>query len=157
MLENGLNGQENHARPFAILAIVILCSSMTIFFIQFAIHFEKNPVWNRIIKFSGALAMLSAIFIFTKYHDLMTTVLSVFGALVLIGIIRTLHNRKMTFFKLSGIILIVLIGINNFMYYNDDLIKYLPVIQKINFILVLAWTIGLNLKMRKKNVLQQGV
>lgn len=157
MLENGLNGQENPARPVAIIALIVLCSSMTLFFFQFARHFVKNSVWKMIIKISGTLAMLGAIFIFTSYHDIMTTLLSVFGALVLIGLIRALHKRHLTFFKISGIVCIVLIGINNLMYYNEDLIKHLPVIQKINFILVLAWTIGLNLKMKKKNTLQQPV
>ncbi len=149
MLENGLNGQKNPARPIAILAIIVLCSSMTIFFFQFANHYVKKRGLKIIIKISGALAMLGAVFIFTRYHDIMTTTLSVFGALVLIGIIRTLHKRKLTFFKISGIVCIVLIGINNLMYYNENLIKYLPIIQKMNFILVLAWTIGLNLKMKK--------
>lgn len=150
MRENGLNGQENLARPAAILGIIVLASSMTLFFFQFANHFVKNKFWNVIIKFSGAMAMLSAIFIFTTYHDVMTTLVSVFGAMVLIGLIRTLHKKQMTFFKVSGIICMILVAINNLMYYNEDLIKYLPIIQKCNFILILAWTVGLNFKIKNE-------
>lgn len=150
MRENGLNGQENLAKPVAILGIIVLASSMILFFFQFANHFVKNKFWKVIIKFSGAMAMLSAIFIFTTYHDVMTTLVSVFGAMVLIGLIRTLHKKQMTFFKVSGIICMILVAINNLMYYNEDLIKYLPIIQKCNFILILAWTVGLNFKIKNE-------
>jgi len=157
MLENALNGQENPARPIAILAMIILCSSVALSHFYFATFFEKNRIWNMIIKISGTLAMLSAVFIFTTYHDIMTTLLSVFGTLGIIGIIRTLHKNNLTFFKISGIVCMILAGINNLFYYSENLIEYLPVIQKITFVLVLAWIVGLNLKMKKKNVLQQRV
>ena len=155
MLENALNGQENPARPIAILAMIILCSSVTLSYFYFATFFEKNRIWNMIIKISGTLAMLSAVFIFTTYHDIMTILLSVFGTLGIIGIIRTLHNNNMTFFKISGIVCMILAGMNNLFYYSENLIEYLPIIQKITFILVLAWIVGLNLKMKNKNVPQQ--
>lgn len=155
MLENGMNGQENPARPFAILAMIVLSSSMILFFFQFAEYFEKDKIWKLIIKISGALGMLGADFMFTRYHDIMTTILSVFGSLVLIGMIRALHKRNLTFYKISGIVMILLIALNNMMYYNEDLIRYLPVVQKMNFVLVLAWTIGLNFKMKNKNLTEQ--
>jgi hypothetical protein len=150
MRENGLNGQKNLAKPVSIFGLIVLTSSMTLFFFQFANHLVKNSTWKMIIKISGTLAMLSANFIFTIYHDVMTTILSVFGALVLIGLIRTIHKRHMTFFKISGIICIILVAINNLMYYNEDLIKFLPIIQKFNFISILAWTVGLNFKIKKE-------
>ena len=157
MLENGLNGQENPARSIAILSMIVLSSSMTLFFFQFAMHFVRNRVWKMIIKITGALAMLSAAFIFTRYHDIMTTILSVCGVLGIFGIIRALHKNNLTFFKISGIVCMILVGINNLFYYSENLIEYLPVTQKITFILMLAWTVGLNLKMKNKNVPQQRV
>lgn len=155
MSEDAMNGLENPASPVALIGMVILCSSMTLFFFQFADYFEKNRIWKMTIKIAGALAMLSAVFIFTKYHDIMTTILSICGVLGIIGIIRALHKNNLTFFKVSGIICMALVGINNLFYYNENLIKYLPIVQKIGFILILAWTIGLNLKMKNENVLQQ--
>ena len=155
MREKGLNGQENPARPVAIPAMIVLGTSMTLFFFLFANHFVRNRAWKITIKISGALAMLGAAFMFTIYHDIMTTILSVFGTLVLIGMIRALHKRNLTFFKISGMVCIVLIAINNLMYYSEDLVIHLPVVQKINFVLIFAWTIGLNYLMTKKNLLQQ--
>ena len=155
MSEPALNGQQNLARPSAITGMIILCSSMTLFFFLFAGHFVKNQTWKLIIKISGALAMLAAVFVFTGYHDVMTTILSVGGVLVIIGIIRTLHKEKMTFFMLSGIACMLVVGINNWFYYDENFNDFLPVVQKFTFLFVLAWTIGLNLKMKDKNLLQQ--
>ena len=155
MTENGVNGLENPARPIAILAMIFLCSSMTLFFFQFATHFVKNRIWKMTIQISGTLAMISAVLIFTKNHDIMTTILSVFGILVIIGIIRAIYKSNLTLFKISGIVCIILIGGNNLIYYSGNSIEHLPLIQKISFILVLSWTVGLNLKMKNKNALQQ--
>ena len=148
MSENAMNGLENFASPVALTGMVILCSSMTLFFFQFANYFVKNRIWKMTIKIAGALAMLSAVFIFTKYHDIMTTILSICGVVGIIGIIRALHKNNLTFFKVSGIICMALVGVNNLFYYNENLIQYLPIIQKVGFILILTWTIGLNLKMK---------
>ena len=152
MRENAINGEENPARPVSLAAIAILCSSMTLFFFQFARYFVKSKAWKIYIKITGVLAMGSAIFIFTEYHDLMTTILSISGLFGIIGILRALHINKMTFFKVSGILCLVLIGLNNLFYYNEDFMVYLPIIQQINFVLILSWTIGLNLKMINKKV-----
>ena len=153
MRESGLNGIQNQARPVAIAGISILCISMIIFFIQFANYFEKGRIWNLAIKISGSLAMISATFIFTEYHDLMTTILSICGTIVIIGMIRALHNNHLTFFKVMGFFCILIIGLNNFFYYNEDLIQYSPLVQKGAFFLILSWTVGLNLKMKKKRLL----
>ncbi len=155
MSENGMNGLKNPARPVALIAMIILCSSMTLFFFQFANYFVKNRNWKMTIKIAGTLAMLSAVFIFTRLHDVMTTILSICGVIGIIGIISALHKNKMTFFKVSGIICMALVGIINLFYYNENLIKYLPLVQIVAFILILAWTVGLNFKMNDKNALQQ--
>ena len=150
-----MNGLENPARPIAISAMIILCSSLALFFFQFAQHFVETGVWKAIIQILGTLSMIEAVLIFTEFHDIMTTISSIFGVLVVVGIIRTIYKSDMTFFKISGIVCVLLLGINNLIYYSGNYINYLPLIQKITFFLVLAWIIGLNIKMKNKNVLQQ--
>ena len=154
MSEYGLNGIRNKARPIAITGITILCGSMIVFFFQFANHFEKNRNWNIIIKVSGALAMLSATFIFTMYHDIMTTILSICGTLVIIGMIRALHKNQFSLLMVVGILCMVIIGINNFFYYNEDLTQYSPIVQKTAFLLILSWTVGLNFIIARDKVPQ---
>ena len=157
MSEDAMNGLENPARPVALLGMVILCSSMTLFFFHFANYFEKNRIWKMTIKIANALAMGAAVFIFTKYHDIMTAISSICGVVGIIGIIRALHKNNLTFFKVSGMICVALLGILSLFYYNENLINYLPIVQKVGFIWILSWIVGLNLKMKNKNVLQQNL
>jgi len=157
MNENGMNGLENPARPFAILALIILCSSLALFFLQFAKYFMEKGIWKSIIQILGTLSMISSVLIFTKYHDIMTTISSILGVLVVVGIIRAIYKSNLTVFKISGMVCIILLGINNLIYYSGNYIEYLPLIQKITFGMVLIWIVGLNLKMKNKNMLQHGV
>ena len=154
MGEYGLNGIQNKARPVAIAGITILCGSMILFFFQFANHFVENRIWNTTIKISGALAMISASFIFTDYHDIMTTILSICGLVVIIGMIRALHKNQYALLMAMGILCMVVIGMNNFFYYNEDLIEYSPIIQKVAFVLILSWTVGLNFIINRKDAPQ---
>ncbi|AXG71462.1 hypothetical protein KORDIASMS9_03719 [Kordia sp. SMS9] len=147
MSEKGENGVENPARWVAIASMAFLCASMILFFFYFATTFEKNNLWKRTIKISGAVSMSAGALIFTTYHDVMTTILSVFGTLVIIALLRTLYKRNMMFYMVSGVVCIILIVLNNLFYYTESLLPYLPTTQKITFILILAWTIALNFKM----------
>ena len=137
MNEQGMNGIQNPARPFAISAMLILCSSLTLFFIQFSKQLEENRNWKWIIQTLGTISMISAVLIFTKYHDIMTTISSIFGVFVVIGIIRTIYNSYLTVFKISGVACVLLLGINNLIYYSENYIEHLPLIQKITFVLFL--------------------
>lgn len=149
--ENAMNGSFNPARPFAICAMVILCLSLLQFFFLFANGFDMPGQWRTIIKVSGVLSMVSAALISTEYHDLMTTVSSIFGILVVVGIIKAVYSSDMTVFKWSGFVCVLLLLINNYIYYTHVFLDYLPIIQKATFALVLLWIAGLNVSVVNKN------
>lgn len=151
MNEQGMNGQTNPARPIAITAMIILCLSLLLFFIQFSRKFAKSRFWKITIQLFGIISMLFAIFIFTKQHDLMTTLSSIFGVFLVIGIIWEVYKSKMTIFKWRGIVCIFLLVLNNYIYYSEQRIEYLPVIQKITFVVVLVWIIGMNYSLTRKS------
>ena len=152
MNEKGMNGQPNPAKPYSIIAMIILCLSLMFFFIQFAQIYSKSKIWKRIIKTSGIISMSFAILIFTKYHDLMTTLSSIFGLFVVIGIIRETYKSKLSIYKITGVICILILGLNNYIYYTQQFIEILPLLQKITFAIVLLWIIGLNFKINKKKI-----
>lgn len=154
MNENGMNGQINPARTYAITAMVILCTSLALFFVQFAQKFAKNRFWKPAIKIFGILTMAFAILIFTKYHDLMTIISSIFGVFVGIGIIWEVYTSHLNVFKIGGIVCVILLGLNNYIYYSGNGIDYLPFIQKITFTTVLIWISGLNYTLTKQDGLQ---
>lgn len=156
MDKNALNGAENPASSISIFAVVVLGGSMIIFFFLFARFFVKSRIWRITIKAAGVLAMASAAFIFTEYHDIMTTVLSVCGLFIIVAIIRTLFKNKMTFLAIIGIVCLIVIGLNNLFYYDEKFNDYLPIVQLVDFFLVLSWTVAINLKMINKDVIHEG-
>ena len=159
MNDQAMNGQPNPAKPFAVVAMVILCLSLLVFFIQFALVFEGGKIWGHIIKWNAILSMSFAMLMFTAYHDVMTMLSSIFGLFVVIGIIRAVYRSNLTIYKIGGFLCLVLLGINNYIYYSLDGIVVLPLVQKITFVVVLIWILGLNFEMvemkRKKNRLKR--
>ncbi|MDG1334146.1 MAG: hypothetical protein P8P74_17570 [Crocinitomicaceae bacterium] len=153
MNEYAMNEELNPARSFAITAMILLCSSLMLFFIQFSIKIARNTFWRNAIKWGGMLSMIFAAFMFSEFHDLMTTLSSIFGVLVVIGIIWEIYKSRLTGFKITGVACILLLGINNYIYYSEVYIEYLPIIQKVMFIVVLFWIVGLNfaMNMQKTN------
>lgn len=147
--ESGMNGMPNPARPVAILAMLVLCSSMVQFFRLFGRNIAINKYWQKIIPFFGSISMLFAFFMFTDYHDLLTIISSFFGLFAVLGIIVEIYNSELNLFKWVAILAIFLLGINNVIYYSECGINYLPFIQKITFIVVLGWVGGLTLHTMK--------
>lgn len=150
---NATNGKPNPARTIAILAMIILCLSLLFFFIQFANKVVQHKTWQKVILYGGSFSMLFAVFIFTEYHDLMTTLSSVFGVFAVLGIIQALYKSELNFYKITGVFCIILLGLNNFIYYSEIGIRYLPLLQKLTLGIVLAWVGGLSWRMNKSKVL----
>ena len=145
--EVAINGQLNPARPYAMIAMIVLCISLTIFFIRFAKVFAKHNFWKIIIQVFGVIAMVFTVLIFTKYHNIMIGLSSIFGVFAVVGIITEVYQSKLLLLKWAGVFAIVLLALNNYIYYTDFLIEHLPLLQKITFAYVLLWVIGLNAKL----------
>lgn len=147
---NAMNGLPNLARPYAIFAMFLLCVSMAVFFYNFPKYLPITPFWNRTVQIAGVLSMLTAAFMFTNYHDLMTLIASFFGLFALIGIILGLRKNKKTSFIKTALGCMLLLGINNYIYYTQHFLTYLPLLQKITFAVVLVWICFLNASFAEK-------
>ena len=150
LAENGTNGKLNPARPIAISAMIILALCLIYFFYQFAALFSENIFWKNMIQKGGFFSMGFGIMIFTEYHNSMLIIASVFGLFAMIGIVQGIYTSELNFYKITGLICIILIGICNCFYYADWLIEWLPLVQKITFLVVLLWVVGLSWEMIKK-------
>lgn len=142
--EIAINGQPNQARPFAILSMITLWISLLIFFFMFSNVFLPNTLWGNAIKISSTISIIFASLLFTKLHDFVTTASSLFGVVSIIGLLVGIVKSNLVHYKITGILCIILLGINNFIYYTEYFINLLPLLQKITFAVVLLWIIGLN-------------
>ena len=146
---HALNGEVNSARPLAIFGMVALCGSMIVFFHQFAFLLVAHPFWKRTIQIGGVGSMVFAALMFTPQHDLVTILSSLFGTLAALGIIREIYRSDWRHLKVTGLLGLLLLGLNNLIYHTGFLLVYLPLVQKITLVVVLGWIWVLNLRLRK--------
>ena len=85
-----------------------------------------------------------------RFHNVSIVVASAFGVIVLIGIIKSIWANKMYTMLRYGWVCLLLIVLTNSMYYGQWMIPWLPLIQKITFVVVLVWLIALNLSFKEK-------
>ncbi len=144
------NGQPNPAEPYAVFAMFLLCISMLIFFFMFANAFASSSRWRKAMKICGTISMIFAALIFTKYHNLMIILSSAFGLVPSFGIILGIAKSDMNFYKITGLLCIFLLLLNNLFYYTSMYLNVLPLLQKITFVIVLLWIVGLNWELVRK-------
>ncbi|MEO7048096.1 MAG: hypothetical protein ABI091_22550 [Ferruginibacter sp.] len=138
--ENAMNGQHNSAKPIAMTAMCTLCLSLSFFWIFFPQQIRTGKIVKRLIQISGTLSMLVAFFLFTNInHDLITDVASFLGLIATIGTFIGLYKTKWFGLFAFGLLNILLVGLNNYVYFTKGMIIYLPVIQKISFVTFLIW------------------
>ena len=138
--EIAINGQHNPAKPIAMTGMFVLCLSLAFFWFIFPGRIKINKYAKLTIQISGAIAMIIAFFLFSTIdHDLVTNLACIFGVIATLGTFFGLY--KMGWYRLFafGFFNILLVGLNNYVYYNKELIIYLPLIQKISFITFLVW------------------
>lgn len=151
LMENAINGQYNAAKPIAMTGMFVLCFSLSIFWYFIPKYQNLGKSAQLAIQISGILSMTIAFFLFSKFnHDVVIILASLFGLIATIGTFIGLYksnNVGLFSFGLGNILLVVL---NNYVYYTNGLIVYLPIIQKISFAAFLIWIccicIGVNNK-----------
>ncbi|MDX2360134.1 MAG: hypothetical protein QNK23_04975 [Crocinitomicaceae bacterium] len=142
--DNSMNGQVNIAQPYALIGMIVLGISLGIFFYQYPRYFKLKSPWNSIVPISGITGSFFSMLIMSDYHDLTAVLAAVFGALSIVGIFLGLRNTGLTYFIWTGILCILLIALNGYIYFSKNHIIWLPIIQKITFAAVLLWVMCLN-------------
>lgn len=146
------NGEQNTARPMAIIATAVLSISIAAFWYFVPRLFSFKTFLKKIIQYAGIMSMGMLVFLQADFHD---TVINTSGVLGIVAITLTLvglyKNHSYSLFLL-GLFCLFLFFLNNYIYYSKNGIGYLAIIQKISFFLFLLWffilTIQLFLKTR---------
>jgi hypothetical protein len=146
--QNAINGQHNPAKPIAMIGMFVLCVTLTFFWFLFPKHINLDKKLKLLIQISGTLAMTIAFFLFTSFdHDLVINLASSFGIFATVGIFIGLYKTKWYGLFAFGLVNILLVALNNYVYYNNGLINYLPIIQKISFATFLVWVCSIDINL----------
>ncbi len=148
--ENAISGQHNPGRPIALTGMAVLCTSLSYFWYVMPKHMHLKKLHRLIIQVPGILSMIISIFLFTGFHDAIINAAGILGLIALIGTFISLYKLKWFWLFSVGIFNMMLVVLNNYIYYSKGLIIYLPVIQKISFVFFLFWICRINIKVYKK-------
>lgn len=149
--EQAINGQKNAAQPVAISAMLVLCVTLIFFWLLFPSHINMSKLPTRVVQFSGILAMATSLLLPTSLdHDLITNSASIFGLIAVAGTFFGLCKAKWYGLFAFGCLNILLVALNNYVYYNNQFIVYLPIIQKISFVSFLVWICLINISIYRK-------
>ena len=143
--EYSKNGFINKARPFALVGMIFLSLSISLFWIQLPNSLSLTKISNRTIQLCGALSMVFFSLIFTKYHDLFIGLAVIFGAIAFVFTIYGFYKVGYSKIYLFGSICLILVAINNVIYLFDFQLIYLPIIQKITFLSIFGWIISITI------------
>lgn len=133
------NGMPNPGRNIALTAMIILFSSLALFWFSLPAFLREARSIRIFVGYAGVVSMSILIFIFTPFHDIL---IFIGGALSGIPIIATIwglytHDWKKLF--VLGLICLILILLNFFIYLTGWSIRFLPLIQKITLVFFLIW------------------
>ena len=140
--EKAVNGTQNPSRTPAIVGMFFLCASFALFFSRFSKKMPSKTAAN-IIQYSGIASMLCAFLLITSYHDVMTIFASTFGLITLFYIVVFTFKSKLTLLKYLGVICLLILYLNNYIYYTQNGLIWLPILQKISFLTIILWLLGL--------------
>jgi hypothetical protein len=146
-----INGKPNTAKPIAMVALFVLCVSLMFFWLNISREIYFSKTLKLLVKYCGITSMIIAFLLFTNInHDLLINGSSALGCIALIGSFIALYKLKFIAAFRLGLLNMICIVANNILYYNESLIIYLPLVQKISFLLFLLWISFVSIQLYKK-------
>jgi hypothetical protein len=136
--ETAINGELNAGRPYAMAGMLVLCLSLGWFWYCFALYTPLQKIYRVGMQVSGMSSMCIAFFIFTSLHDSIINAAALLALVALAGTFIGLYKMRWRELFAFGLFNLLLVVINNWLYYGGGLF-YLPVVQKITFICFLLW------------------
>ena len=133
------NGQLNTAQPFAMAAMIVLSLSLSAFWYNLPVLFQDRNRWVIAGQLAGILSMILICFISTPYHDRVINVAGGFGLIALLTTLVGLYKSQSYKLLYLGLLGLLLMGLNTYIYYTGHYLTYLPIVQKFSFVIFLAW------------------
>jgi hypothetical protein len=146
LAEPAKNGAHNPGRIFALTGMIILFSSIAVFWYYSPpfLHERKRNIF--LIRYSGSLSMFILIFIFTRFHDSVIGIGSTISAIPMAATLNELRKNHLKTLYFLGWFCILLISLNFFIYLSNRFIVFLPMLQKITLLSFLLWILIIDLK-----------
>jgi hypothetical protein len=137
LAEKAINGQANGGQFYGYASLAVLLVTLSVFWAVAATQLKFTGRNKIVLLACGAASMLLLPFLPTTLHDEVINCAAFLG-LVAMGLIyaRIYKNGWHGLFAF-GLCNLLLVGLNNYVYYSPSLLQYLPVVQKITFVFLI--------------------
>lgn len=143
------DGSPNSGRALPIVALLLLCASMSWLFelISRAADTRKQ---RKAIQIAGIGSMVYALLTSTPMHNLMVNIALAFFLVAIVAIVYMLYSRKSYVLAFAGIACILLKLSSVSLYYTNSYPDIWGALQKLSFILTTAWLFAVHLIPKRK-------
>ncbi|MEZ5041846.1 MAG: hypothetical protein R2828_18265 [Saprospiraceae bacterium] len=146
-----VNGEANTAKPFAIFGVLLLTASFGFFFVNFARKIKIRRA-SLVIKYLGILATIFGfVTVIPSMHDIMVTLSSILTLLIFFYITVMVIKSKLTVMKIMSIVFLLTFYFGAYMYFSRFQLEYMPIMQKIIFMMKIIWVLSLEYLTHKKD------
>ncbi len=145
-------GTVNRARPFAIVAHLLLSFGMISFFYILPEIFNHSNRNTRLVRVLGMLTMTVFIFMYSSYHDTVVFITGVLGCLALLPFFLELRSFKEHKAMQVLAYICAILSILVFISYETKIGSYYtPLLQKVTFVFDAIWVIWVAIIVAKKH------
>ena len=146
-----VNGEANLARPWAVTGVLFLTASFGVFFVQFSESISDKSA-RFVIKYFGIAATIFGFFtVFPGLHDTMVTLSSILTLVIFFYITIFLIKSPLTILKILSIFFLGTFYFAAFMYFTRSFLSFMPLMQKVIFLIKIVWVISLIYFTRKED------
>ncbi len=147
--KNAKNGQNNTAKTYGFIGMIILAFTISFFWWKLS-KWLRIKRWQQFtLRWTGFFSMFFSMLIFTEFHDFVIGVSVLLGTIAWLITIYGLILSGYKTFSIIGLICLIFIFTNGIIYLTNFWIDFLPIIQKITFVLVFCWIGVLSLQFNK--------
>lgn len=154
--EQGINGQPNPGKWWARTGMATLGAAVCYFWWLFFCYAGFSKPVRSSIAGCGVVAMTLTLFLSTAGHDILVTASGFLGFITMIATFKGLYQLKWIRLFWLGIINVFFVAVNNLCYYTPSLIRLLPLVQKVTFLLFLVWVCAICFRMRRTSMIPYG-
>lgn len=146
-----VNGEKNTSRPFAFFGVLFLTTSFGLFFVKFSNKIKIRSA-SLVIKYLGILAtVFGFVIVIPSMHDIMVTLSSILTLLIFFYITVMVIKSKLTVMKIMSIVFLLTFYFGAYMYFSRFQLEYMPIMQKIIFVMKITWVLSLEYLTRKED------
>lgn len=147
-------GEVNTARDLGIVAHLLLSFTMISFFYLLPEIFSVRNRNTQLVRSFGMLTMTVFILMFTRHHDLIVTITGILGSVALLPFFIEMHKQPASGLKRLAYLCYALSIVVFFIFQTKWGFYYLPLLQKIAFVIDAWWVIWVSLIVWRKNQLR---